>query len=80
MAGPHRGPDEPAAHISDYLALLPSGPDAVRRLKLHQDPSRGATRHHARRKPSLSGAGLVWQGINPFDKSRPDQIDSVGDR
>ena len=34
--GAHRGPDEPAAHVSDYLALLPSGPDAVRRLKLHR--------------------------------------------
>src|SRR5690606_34711024 len=29
-------PGAPAAHLRDYLALLPSGPDAVRRLKLHR--------------------------------------------
>ena len=29
-------PGRPAAHVSDYLALLPSGPDAVRRLRLHR--------------------------------------------
>ena len=34
--GAHRDPDKPAAHVSDYLALLPSGSDAVRRLKLHR--------------------------------------------
>ena len=34
--GAHRDPDKPAAHVSNYLALLPSGPDAVRRLKLHR--------------------------------------------
>ena len=34
--GAHRGPEKPAAHVSIYLALLPSGPDAVRRLKLHR--------------------------------------------
>ena len=33
---PHRDPEKPAAHVSDCLALLPSGPDAVRRLKLHR--------------------------------------------
>ncbi len=33
---PHRGPEKPAAQVSDCLALLPSGPDAVRRLKLHR--------------------------------------------
>ena len=27
--GSDRGPEGPAAHVSDYLALLPSGPDAV---------------------------------------------------
>ena len=32
----HRDPEEPAAHVSDCLALLPSGPDAVRRLRLHR--------------------------------------------
>src|ERR1700681_4797016 len=32
----NRGPEWPAAHVSIYLALLPSGPDAVRRLKLHR--------------------------------------------
>src|SRR5215218_7794878 len=30
-------PGEPAAHVRICLALLPSGPDAVRRLKLHRD-------------------------------------------
>src|SRR5258705_10717712 len=34
--GFHRGPEGPAAHVRIYLALLPSGPDAVRRLKLHR--------------------------------------------
>ncbi len=29
-------PGGPAAHVRIYLALLPSGPDAVRRLKLHR--------------------------------------------
>jgi hypothetical protein len=32
----HRDPEKPAAHVSDCLALLPSGPDAVRRLRLHR--------------------------------------------
>jgi hypothetical protein len=32
----HRDPEGPAAHVSVCLALLPSGPDAVRRLKLHR--------------------------------------------
>ena len=35
-AGLSRDPEEPAAHVSDYLALLPSGPDAVHRLRLHR--------------------------------------------
>ena len=34
--GLHRGPEGPAAHFRICLALLPSGPDAVRRLKLHR--------------------------------------------
>src|SRR6267143_6329178 len=34
--GLYRGPEGPAAHVRIYLALLPSGPDAVRRLKLHR--------------------------------------------
>src|SRR5262245_25261444 len=29
-------PGEPAAHVRICLALLPSGPDAVRRLRLHR--------------------------------------------
>jgi hypothetical protein len=29
-------PGGTAAHVSDCLALLPSGPDAVRRLRLHR--------------------------------------------
>ena len=36
VASPSRDPEEPAAHISDYLALLPSGPDAFHRLRLHR--------------------------------------------
>src|SRR5437762_13854064 len=36
LDGLNRGPEEPAAHLRIYLALLPSGPDAVRRLKLHR--------------------------------------------
>src|SRR5262245_33895822 len=32
----HRDPEKPAAHVSICLALLPSGPDAVRRLILHR--------------------------------------------
>src|SRR5437762_13687308 len=36
LDGLNRGPEEPAAHFRIYLALLPSGPDAVRRLKLHR--------------------------------------------
>ena len=32
----HRDPEKPAAHVSVCLALLPSGPDAVRRLILHR--------------------------------------------
>ena len=34
--GLNRGPEGPAAHVRICLALLPSGPDAVRRLKLHR--------------------------------------------
>jgi hypothetical protein len=34
--GSHRDPEVPAAHVSVCLALLPSGPDAVRRLRLHR--------------------------------------------
>src|SRR3954470_15820102 len=29
-------PGRPAAHVRIYLALLPSGPDAVHRLRLHR--------------------------------------------
>jgi len=36
FCGLNRGPEGPAAHVRIYLALLPSGPDAVRRLKLHR--------------------------------------------
>src|SRR5215510_14896320 len=36
ICGLNRGPEGPAAHVRIYLALLPSGPDAVRRLKLHR--------------------------------------------
>src|SRR5436190_21539988 len=44
--GLNRGPEGPAAHARIYLALLPSGPDAVRRLRLHRfrtavQPARG---------------------------------------
>ena len=58
--GAHRGPDEPAAHVSDYLALLPSGPDAVRRLKLHR--VRAAVRPVATRGNAQSiWRRLAWQ-------------------
>ena len=56
----HRGPDEPAAHVSDYLALLPSGPDAVRRLKLHR--VRAAVRPVTTRgKAQSNWRRLAWQ-------------------
>ena len=54
--GPHRDPEAPAAHFSDCLALLPSGPDAVRRLRLHR--VRIAVRpggHLAPPRPSRTG-------------------------
>ena len=36
MVRPYRDPERPAAHVRICLALLPSGPDAVRRLRLHR--------------------------------------------
>src|SRR5437867_2065083 len=44
--GPPR-PGAPAAHLRVYLALLPSGPDAVRSLRLHR--ARAAVRPTCRR-------------------------------
>jgi len=56
----HRGPDDPAAHVSDYLALLPSGSDAVRRLKLHR--VRAAVRAVTTRGKAQSiRRRLTWQ-------------------
>src|SRR6476659_580472 len=46
-------PGEPAAHVRICLALLPSGPDAVRRLKLHRD--RAAVRLAAASSSVLAG-------------------------
>ena len=58
--GAHRDSDEPAAHVSDYLALLPSGPDAVRRLKLHR--VRAAVRPATTRGKAQSiWRRLAWQ-------------------
>jgi hypothetical protein len=58
--GAHRDPDDPAAHISDYLALLPSGSDAVRRLTLHR--VRAAVRPVATRERVQSiWRRLAWQ-------------------
>src|SRR5215470_17275150 len=48
-------PGRPAAHVSDYLALLPSGPDAVHRLKLHR--FRVAVRPTTTEVVSVRGAG-----------------------
>src|SRR6476661_3799154 len=44
-------PGEPAAHVRICLALLPSGPDAVRRLRLHRD--RAAVRLAAASRPQV---------------------------
>ena len=57
----HRGPEGPAAHVSDYLALLPSGPDAVRRLKLH--------RVRAAVRPVITRVEIVAQGNGPALRS-----------
>jgi len=77
VAGLSRDPEEPAAHVSDYLALLPSGPDAVHRLRLHR--VRAALRpvttlavgtprsdDHQSEEPSLSpGRGPIKRGSHP---------------
>jgi len=46
----NRGPEGPAAHFRIYLALLPSGPDAIHRLKLHRFRTavQSVTRVHGR--------------------------------
>src|SRR5438552_18624134 len=59
--GLNRGPEGPAAHVRIYLALLPSGPDAVRRLKLHRfrtavQPARTANTESIVRAPRLQCA------------------------
>jgi len=48
-----------SAHCSIYLALLPSGPDAVRRLRLHR--VRAAVR--LTQNDSLSYAGRLKGGL-----------------
>ena len=60
----HRGPDEPAAHVSDYLALLPSGPDAVRRLKLHR------VRAAVRPVTTRGRAQSIWRRLAWQDAAR----------
>ena len=65
--GPHRDPDEPAAHVSNYLALLPSGPDAVRRLKLHR--IRAAVRPITTR-----GESSVYPAVERRGKAPPTQV------
>ena len=57
-------PGEPAAHVRICLALLPSGPDAVRRLRLHRDraavrpacPHSAETEHPASVLPASTGS------------------------
>ena len=72
--GAHRDPDEPAAHVSDYLALLPSGSDAVRRLKLHR--VRAAVRPVTTRGKAQSiWRRLAWQDGTP-DTYRLRQADA----
>gem|GEM_PF-5424674 len=61
--GPHRGPGGPAAHVSDYLALLPSGPDAVRRLILH--------RFRTAVRPAIHGSVYVVTPYHAIDHMRP---------
>src|SRR6476661_4905276 len=66
-------PGEPAAHVRICLALLPSGPDAVRRLRLHRDRAavrpaaasilkctRGPPHRQARRIMLLDCAGVTY--------------------
>ena len=71
---PHRDPEAPAAHFSDCLALLPSGPDAVRRLRLHR--VRIAVRpagHLTPPRPSRSGKrkGSHSPASQPVSSMRP---------
>ena len=71
MAGPSRDPEEPAAHVSDYLALLPSGPDAVRRLRLHRVRAapRPVTTPWATRCPT--GDVPVYRRVTDRSRARP---------
>src|SRR5438034_8690884 len=55
--GLNRGPEGPAAHFRIYLALLPSGPDAVRRLKLHRFRTAVQSATTVRLKPDTTDAG-----------------------
>src|SRR5438270_8151521 len=54
VRGLYRGPEGPAAHVRIYLALLPSGPDAVRRLKLHRFRTAVQSATAVRPEPDLS--------------------------
>src|SRR5918995_2212907 len=65
----HRDPGGPAAHVSDYLALLPSGPDAVHRLKLHR--FRAAVRRAA-------GIGRFSLVARPQDGKRGSDVPARG--
>ena len=71
MASPSRAPEEPAAHVSDYLALLPSGPDAVRRLRLHRVRAapRPVTTPWATRCPT--GDVPVYRRVTDRSRARP---------
>src|SRR5439155_8905250 len=53
----NRGPESPAAHVRICLALLPSGPDAVRRLKLHRFRTAVQSATTVRLKPDTTDAG-----------------------
>src|SRR5687768_9505670 len=63
-------PGRPAAHVSDYLALLPSGPDAVRRLRLHR--FRTAVRPAGPRPPIVSNGVGHTQHAVPFGVQKTD--------
>ena len=68
-AGSHRGPE--GLHTSrKRLALLPSGPDAVRGPEIAQVPGRGAARHR-------SAGGLLAQPHPPGERTS-DQCNTAG--
>ena len=69
LCGLNRGPEGPAAHVRIYLALLPSGPDAVRRLKLHRFRTavQSANVNFTTRALASRGAGSLRQHLADDD-------------